>query len=227
MNQLQQDLQNEQLKKLIESNIILNEEDRNSLDTILNDVDKLISTEIPKDITEHNKNTLFEKCKEYMLTYGRTFSGVKYTFGLSEAEYKLIKKIICQELEYDRQDLFIALVVKENFFDAIEKSEDWHKEKFKTEDNIDFFYVDIHEITRISHLIGQYKIKGLNKVSSNYAEVVRKIGDISKIYEYYNNLGNHMRQKCDNWIKGLVDKTSEEEKVLVNKTTKPVIKNED
>jgi hypothetical protein len=229
MNQTQEQIQQEALEKLLDSGLLLEIDDKNVLDETLKKAASIITTPIPEKAEDKDK--AFGEYRETMIKYGGTLSKIKFNFGLKESEYKLIRKIIFQELEYDRQDLFIALSVRDNFFDVVETAE-WQKTKFKGgEDAVEIFKIDIHDITRISHLIGQYKIKGLNKVATSYAEVIRKIGDISKIFEHYNKLGEQMSEAGGNWIQNLekepVDETEEkvevngEERVLVDKKIQP------
>lgn len=221
MNQEQARIQEEELDKLLESGLLISLEKKEELESFLKKASEIISSPIPN--SEKGKNKLYTEYKDSMKNYGKTLGETTYNFGLTEDEYKTIRKIIYQELEYDRQDLFIALVVKENFFEVVEKGGQ-HKKAFK-ENDVAIFEIDIHDITRISHLIGKYKVKGLNNMAVNYAEVVRKIGDISKVFENFNRRGEEMSEAGANWIHGLEKSDDavevEEEKVLVDKKIQP------
>ena len=218
----------EQLQALLDSGIVLAKPVVEELQSILDKAHDIITAPMPS--TNSEKDVAYAEYKETMISYGRTLGEVLYTFGLVEAEYKLLRNAICKELEYNRQDLFIAIVTKENFFDKIESRSGWTQNKFSAKDGLEKFPIDIHDTTRISHLLSEYKVKGLTTSALTYANIVRKIGDISKVFEHFNQLGEAMSERGGNWVQGLSEEEtaqeiasveSDEERVLVDTKLAP------
>ena len=212
------------VRELVNSGIIINTDDSSVLDGIL---EKAYAIMEDKNLnTEDEKNKAFGEYRELAMSFGRTLGGVLYNFGVDENEYKLLKKVIMREIEYDRQDNHIGLLVKDEYFGAIESKPGWQKTKFA--DGVEILPCDINTTTRISHIFGQYKVKGLGGEAETYYEISKKIIDISKVFEYYNNMGEQMSVDASNWIQGLEPEeaiveeiTDGEEKVLVNKEVRP------
>lgn len=186
--------------KIINSGIVIKKEDVDALTKILEDVYKIIEDGVYN--TEEEKNKAFGDYKELAMDYGRTLGSIQYNFGVDESEYKLLKKVIMRELEYDRENIHIGLMVKDEYFDKLEKSRsNFSSTKFM--DNVEILPCDINTITRISHLFGQFKVKGLGGEAETYYEISKRIIDISKVFEYFNNMGEQMSKDAMNWIQGL------------------------
>jgi hypothetical protein len=52
--------------------------------------------------------------------------------------------------------------------------------------------VNATEITYIYHLIADHKVKGLTKSAYLFAQILRRIGDISKVFNYYDTAGKNL-----------------------------------
>lgn len=230
----QKQVADEQLGSLLDSGIVLAKTKSEELQDILDNAHNIITAPMPK--TNEEKDKVYAEYKETMMSYGKTLGEVSYTFGLLESEYKLLRNAICKDLEYNRQDLFIAIVVKDNFFDKIENRNGWQQNKFSAKDGLERFDIDIHDTTRISHLLSEFKVKGLTPPALTYANIVRKIGDISKVFEHFNQLGESMSESGGNWVQGLgeedtavemsdamteTDLSEDEERVLVDTKLAP------
>lgn len=209
------------VRTLVDSGIIINKEDSATLDKILEDCYAII--ENGSYTNNEEKDKAYGDYRKLAMDYGRTLGQTLYNFGLDEDEYKLLKKVIMRDNEYDRQDIHIGLLVKDEYFDKMESRPNWSKEKFNQ--GVEILACDINTTTRISHLFGKYKIKGLGRDAEIFYEISKKIVDVSKIFEYYNNMGEQMSKDAMNWTQGLDDETPQptdnEEKVLITKDIKP------
>ena len=74
--------------------------------------------------------------------------------------------------------------------------------------------VNATEITYIYHLISKHKVKGLTKDSYTFSKVLVRIGNISKLFNYYDSYAKNLSADIQNWV------TSFEEGVVVEKKTK-------
>jgi hypothetical protein len=72
--------------------------------------------------------------------------------------------------------------------------------KFANDSEVKEFKVDATEITYVYHLIATHKVKGLTKDSYIFADILRRIGEISKVFNYYDTTGKNMAQDVQDWV---------------------------
>ena len=206
--------ENEQFQKLLNSNLVLRKEDKDSLDTLINDFEAFHSTTVPKDKTEREE--VYIKYQDKITEFGTTLAEVLYSFQLTKDEYLFMKDTILKKLEYNRENVFVALMVRDEFFGLYDdevKSAIKTTIEFKEVDklNVAVLPVNINTLTRISHLLGLYIVKDItSKKADNFASLVKKIGDCAKIGNYFTMKGNQLREAGDNWMLGF-DKYDAEE----------------
>lgn len=195
----------EQFDKILNSNKILKKEDKENIDSLIESINNFYKTEIPSDKVEREKVYLeyVSKIEEF----GKTLSGIVYSFQLSKEEYLFLKDTLLKKLEYDRENVFIALLIRDNFFYKYDTITDPNKTSIKMEDMNGKFVtslpININDLTRISHLLGMYTIKDIiSKKADIFASCIGKIGDISKIFNYYKTKGEQLQNGGDNWLKG-------------------------
>jgi hypothetical protein len=88
--------------------------------------------------------------------------------------------------------------------------------------------VNATEITYIYHLISPHKVKGLSKNAYYFAQVLRRIGNISKIFNYYDTAGKNLSTEIQNWATAFEDGVSIEnrentiEATVVNAKTETI-----
>ena len=72
--------------------------------------------------------------------------------------------------------------------------------KFTDDNQLTAFSVDATEITYIYHLISKHKVKGLSKDSYTFANILKRIGDISKVFNYYDTAAKNLTGEIQNWV---------------------------
>ena len=201
MNENAKKIVEEQTLKLLDSGAILIGTDKTKLDNIIEGIYTIYNSPISKVAEE--RDAQYAQYRELISLYGKTLGEIKFNLLLSKEEYLLLKNIIVNKLEYDRQNLFIGLLVRDNFFHKFDTDKNYTRTALFTSDSpVEAFSLDINEITRISHLTGLYTIQGLDKKADTYANIIKKIGDISKIFEIYNSKGQTLSEEGGNWIQG-------------------------
>ena len=98
-----------------------------------------------------------------------------------------------EKLEYDVNTVFIAVELT-NLLGTMKDI------KFANDTEVKEFKVDATEITYIYHLIATHKVKGLTKDSYVFADILRRIGEISKVFNYYDTTGKNMAQDVQDWV---------------------------
>ena len=198
MRENQKKIADEQALKLLDSGIILTTTDKENLDNIIKEIETLYDSPISPDLTE--RNAQYETYKNLITKYSKTLADIKYNFIISKKEYLFMKSLIIDKISYDRQNIFVGLLVRDTFFYRYDTNKSSTKTALFSEKDIELFKMDITEITRISHLSGLQEIKGLYEKADIFANITKKIGDISKIFDIYNSKGKDLSEEGGNWI---------------------------
>ena len=157
--------------------------------------------------SDEDKDNLYKTSQELWKDYTNTLRDVKYNFHLNRVQWKFLTDLLLTKLEYDVNTVFFAIELTEllgNMKDV----------KYSNDDQLIAFPVNATEITYIYHLISKYKVKGLAKDSYTFSKVLIRIGNISKLFNYYDSYAKNLSTDIQNWV------TSFEEGVVVEKKTK-------
>ncbi len=200
MNENAKRLLEEQTLQLLENNKLINESDKTELTDLTNKIEDIYNTKISADASEREKQ--YAEYRDLIQSYGKFLGELKYNLSLDRDEYLFLKSLILNGLTYDRQNLFVALLIRDEFFYVVDSEKSHSKTSLFKESDFTTFSLNITEITRISHLSGMFEIKGLDKKADIYASIVKKIGDVSKVFEVYNTRGQDLSERGGNWLQG-------------------------
>jgi len=162
-----------------------------------------------KGKTDEEKDNLYGTSQELWKEYTNTLRDVKYNFHLNRVQWKFLTDLILQKLEYDVNTVFFAIELTDLLGTMREV-------KYQNDDELIAFPVNATEITYIYHLISKHKVKGLTKDSYTFSKVLMRIGNISKLFNYYDSYAKSLSADIQDWV------TSFEEGVTVEKKTKKV-----
>jgi hypothetical protein len=157
--------------------------------------------------SDEDKDNLYKTSQDLWKDYTNTLRDVKYNFHLNRVQWKFLTDLLLTKLEYDVNTVFFAIELTEllgNMKDV----------KYSNDDQLIAFPVNATEITYIYHLIAKHKVKGLTKDSYTFSKVLVRIGNISKLFNYYDSYAKNLSTDIQNWV------TSFEEGVVVEKKTK-------
>jgi hypothetical protein len=170
----------DQTKELIDKDILIGAEDKATLLKIISDAEELFS--LPLSDVAEEREASWTKYTEYMSNYGKTLGSIKY----------------------DRNNVFIGMIVRDDFFRKFDSEVIPTKTSLYKGDGTvpELFQIDINEITRISHLTSLYEVQGLTKEAESFFNIIRKIGDISKIFEVFKTKGDDINTKGGDWTMG-------------------------
>ena len=172
---------------------LINKESEEKLDNSSKAVIDYIIENNGKGKTNKEKDNLYLESQKLWRNFITELKNVKYNFALNKAQHKFITDLVLNKLEYDVNTVFFAIELKE-LFETIKDS------KYTNEEDLISFEVTATEITYIYHLISKHTIKGLTKDSYLFSQVLVKIGNISKIFNYYDNLGKNSSSDIQDWV---------------------------
>jgi hypothetical protein len=195
------------------NNLILTPFYESELENKISSIENYITNNTGKGKTEEEQDNFYKNAQELWRNYTNTLRNTKYNFHLNRPQWKFLTDLVLSKLEYDVNSVFFAIELT----DLLGSMRD---AKYTNDTELISFPVDATEITYVYHLISQYKVKGLTKEAYMFSQVLKRIGSISKVFNYYDTTGKNLSIDIQNWV------TSFEEGVIVEAKKKKTKKEE-
>lgn len=169
-------------------------EDEMFLDSKISILDEFISNNHGLGKSEQEKDELYYTAQSTWREYVDRLKNMKYSFYLNRKQYNFLTNLLISKLEYDVNTVFLAIELSGMLAG-------WKEVKgSKDAKEVKEYVMDSTDITYIYHLIAPYKVKGLTEDTYLFAQVLRKIGFISKIVSYYDNHAKSFNADIQNWV---------------------------
>lgn len=150
------------------------------IDSGILDINKYMNENDGSLKTETEKDEMYKFVIDKFTSVKEKLKNLKIEFYLNRGQYNYLTDLITKKIEYDTNTLFVAIDLT-NWLGGISNT------KFTSDKEVKSFTVDPTQLTFIYHLISPHKVRGLTKDSYTFAEILRRIGEISKIVNYYDN----------------------------------------
>lgn len=174
--------------------IILDSNWESELDGKIIEIENYIKNNDGKGKSEEEKDELYKNAQLLWKSYASVLTETKYNFFLNRKQYKFLTDLILQKMEYDVNTVFFAIELT-NLLGEMKNNSN-----YSNDEDLIAFPVDATEITYIYHLISKHKVKGLTNNSYLFAQVLRRIGDISKVFNYYDTAGKNLSTAIQDWV---------------------------
>jgi hypothetical protein len=182
--------ENEQLNRL------LNFDGELSLDSKIEAVETFMKSNTGAGLTDLEKDALYADCQKVYVEYKKALRDVKFNLCLNRSQYNFLTDLILKKLEYDVNTVFIAIELTK-LLGTMEGT------KYSNDAEIKVFEVDATELTYIYHLIQPYKVKGLTKEAYTFSKLLVRIGELSKVINYYDAYGKSLTEDIQKWALSL------------------------
>lgn len=174
-------------------NVILTNHSESSLDTKLDEIYDYMKNNDGKDKTESEKDELYKNAQILWRDFANVLKDTKYNFFLNRPQYNFLTDLILKKIDYDVNTVFFAIELTDLLGTM-------KGVKFTDDNELKAFPINATEITYIYHLIATHKVKGLGKDAYTFAQVLRRIGEISKIFNYYDTAAKNSSTEIQNWV---------------------------
>ncbi len=171
---------------------LIDEDVESLLDSNIGEVKSYIDENHGKGKSVEEKDNLYLESQKIWKKYTSSLDGAKYNFYLNKDQWKFITDLVLHKLEYDVNTVFFAIELRD-LFDVMKSS------KYSGNEYLPF-KVNATEVTYIYHLISKHKVKGLTKDSYLFSEILLLIGNISKIFNYYDTTGKNLAADIQDWV---------------------------
>ena len=183
--------------------LLISSESENLLDSKIETIEKFIETDA-KGKTDEEKDALYRDAQVLWKEYADAMKTAKYNFHLNRPQWKFLTDLLLSKLEYDVNTVFFAIELVDLLGSMRETS------KYTNDKDVNEFPVNATEITYIYHLISNHKVKGLTRDSFLFSEVLVKIGNISKLFNYYDAVGKNLSTEIQDWVAAFEDGVTRE-----------------
>lgn len=170
-----------------------------TLDKKIKDIEDFMNNNHGRGKSEAEKDQLYTDAKALWEKYAEELREVIYTFYLNRKQYQFLVELLRDKMEYDVNTVFLAI-------ELTKMLGEWHGEGTANDDKtVKGYPSDATEITYIYHLISKHKVKGLTHSSYRFAEVLKRIGDISKVIAYYDTHAKTLSKEIQQWVASFED----------------------
>lgn len=183
-------------------------ESETSLDSAIDKIEQFIKSNNGTGKTEDEKDMLYYDAKQLWNQYAAILRDVEFTFYLNRKQYQYLTELLRDKLEYDVNTIFLAIELTDMLGQWITEG------SAKDDITIKGYKSDATEITYIYHLIAKHKVKGLSNSSYMFAQVLRKIGEISKVINYYDTSAKNLSTDIQKWVASWESSSSVEAEVV-------------
>jgi hypothetical protein len=176
---------------------LINEEDHSKLETLLTDMENYVKTTDGSNASEDERNEMWSTANGMWKDYSKTLVTSELGFWLTRAEYNYITDLILHKMEYDVNTVFVAIQLG-GFFAELHNTFGELSKDAPGNTPINF-KITANDVTYLYHLISTNKVKGLTKQTYCFAEILRKIGALSKVINHYDGLSKDYWTMIADW----------------------------
>lgn len=187
--------------------LLINNDQENTLENNVRDIEKFIEQD-GTNKTDEEKDSLYQNAQELWKDYADSMKNAKYNFHLNRPQWKFLTDLLLSKLEYDVNTVFFAI-------ELVELLGTLREVKFANDTELKSVEVNATEITYVYHLISKHKVKGLTRDAFLFSEILVRIGNISKLFNYYDALGKNLSTDIQNWVSSFEEGVTYEKSVNV------------
>ncbi len=173
-------------------NRMISVESEVTMDKYIDEFNAFIKDNTGLDSTEEEKDQLYANGQSYIISLRNDLRDLKMSFYFNRRQYQFLTDLILKKMEYDVNTVFIAIELSDLMINM-------KKIKFEDDKEVNFSEMTPTELTYLYHIISTYKVKGLRDESHHFVNVLRRIGDMSKIIKYYDTYKEDLTSKLTNW----------------------------
>lgn len=163
------------------------------LEDKINSLEEFMRNSFGQKKTEIEKDELYKEAQVIWHNIANSLKEAKYSFYLNRVQHRFLTDLILTKLEYDVNTVFFAIELT-NLLGTMKDM------KYTNDTDLCSIQVNATEMTYIYHLISQHKVKGLTKDAYTFSKILLKIGEISKVFNYYETLLKNLSKDIQDWI---------------------------
>jgi len=183
----------------------LPEDEVSAIEGKITEIETFMSDNDGKGKTNEEKDKLYAFSQKLWNELSALLNNAKFGLILNKSQYIYMTNLLLEKMEYDVNLLFFAIELTNMLGNMKDKKD---AEKYTNDIDAITYSLTATDITYLYHVLQQHKVKGLGKNSYTFANIIRRIGDISKIFSYYDNMSKDLSNSIQNWVTAFEDGVS-------------------
>lgn len=173
---------------------ILSEETEKALDSAVKEIENYMAFNHGLGKTESEKDELYANAKKLWEAYINQFRSSVLTYHLNKGQFEYLTEMLRDKIEYDTNTIFFAIELTNTLGT-------WATEGSSADDkSIKSYDTDPISVNYLFHLISTVKVKGLTEESYLFSQVLRKIHDVTRIVNFYDNHAKTLSKDIQDWV---------------------------
>lgn len=173
---------------------ILDEKDEANLDQAVKDIENYIAFNHGLGKSEYEKDNFYSEAKKLWSNYVEIFRNVKVKFYLNQDQFDYFAEMLRDKIEYDVNTIFFAIELTDTLGSWATQNEESDKKVVRSYDT------EPVSANYLYHLISTVKVKGLTKESYLFSQVLKKIYEVVKIVNFYDNHAKTLSKDIQDWV---------------------------
>lgn len=165
-----------------------------NLDTKIAKVEDYMAKNNARGKSNEEKDAAYGAAQSIHKEYLREFLDTKYNFWLNRPQYHFLTELVLTKLEYDVNTVFIAIELT-NLMGLMKA-----KGKYTNDVDVICYEITATELTYVYHLLAKHTVKGLSKQAYTFVEILSRIGELSKIFNYYETANKNLVADITDWV---------------------------
>lgn len=178
--------------------LLITNESESNLDSKIQELEDYMINNHGKGKSDEEKDELYGKSQVIWKELANVLRDTKYNFHLNRKQFQFLRDLIKNTLEYDVNTVFFAI-------ELTDLMSNMDKVSFVNDEDLVAIPTNATEITYVYHLISQHKVKGLTKSAYYFAQILRRIGDISKLFNFYDTSVKNLSTEITDWAASFED----------------------
>lgn len=178
---------------------IITPEDESILDESIQKIMSYIQDNDGYGKSDNEKDILYADSQQLWNSLASHLRKVKYTFYINRKQWQFLTDLLKDKLEYDVNTIFFAIELT-NLLGS------WILDGTNKDDiSLKGYTADATETTYMYHIISKHKVKGLTSSTYLFSQILLRIGEISKIINYYDNQAKQLSTDIQKWVASFED----------------------
>ena len=169
-----------------------------NLDSVIRNLSEYMENNTGKGESEEKKDEMYQTAQKLWNEFRDALTESKFNLHLNRAEYTMLTNILLTKMEYDADTVFVAIELTDVLASL-------SKHKWESDSELVAFKVNPTELTYIYHLISKHTVKGITKATYNFANILRRIGEVSKLFNFYDNKAKYYSEFIVTWVTAFED----------------------
>jgi hypothetical protein len=172
----------------------ISEENEKNLDNAVKDLENFMAFNHGLGKSETEKDELYLKAKSLWEVYVNHFRSTTMKFFLSESQFEYFTEILRDKIEYDINTIFFGIELTDTLGKWVTESSSKKSKEVKSYD------IDPVSANYLYHLISTVKVKGLTEEAYLFSQVLRKIHEVIKVVNFYDNHAKTLSKEIQDWV---------------------------